>query len=517
MRWRSSNRRLRSVLAGALAVTLLPLAVQASDDIKPVDKKTFDRLAKELIADVQRTLSHVPAQNKTEAAINYLKKAYAHAYGKKPRIALWPFRRDLIPISKIVADQVNDSFLASLLDHAAGRYEFVARDALKAIISDLHETGGLDVAPDDPIAALMQKARKIDILIEGKMHLDGRRISLTYKAVRMDGAIAGQTSPAYLHLKDPEVLTPPKLLSIDQAIDAAARALADQAGDMTELRLGGIRYQKTGLQPDFARFLQSKLSAALEMQFSNVISERHISVVESQLDDRLRGVTVEEKQLRDESFANDDTSYLLSGDYWLLADTVELRFNLKNRRNKSASWTGRIAASSASGLQIKPASDFENMRENDGLGPFKFQLTSGKGRDPIYRIDEKLDLVIRADDEAWVYCFYRQANDKVIQIFPNPFFWKRFKSPRLAAGVAHTVPGEKLFPFDLKITPPAGRELVKCFAASRDITAELPKGLRGTSLLPLPETLVGRLSDAFRAPPHTAIAEASLVVTVVKP
>ena len=514
---RLTNKRLRMVLAGALVVTLLPLAVRAGDDIKPVDKKIFDRLAKELIADIRRTTKLRPARNRTEEAIQYFKKTYAYVYGKKARIALWPFRQDLIPLSKDIADRMNDSFLASLLDQAKGRYEFVARDALKAIISDLQETGGLDVAPDDPIAALMQNARKIDILIEGKMRLDGRRIALSYKAVRMDGAIAGQTKPVHVDLQEKNVQPPVRLLGLDQAIDTAARALADQAGDMTELRLGGIRYQKSGVQPEFGRFLQGKLTAALERQFANVLSGRRLTVLESRLDNKLRGVIVEAKQLKDENFAEKDTSYLLSGDYWVLGDTIEIRVNLKNRRHKSASWTGRIGASAVAGLRLNPASDFSVQRENDGLGPFAFHLTSGRGRDPVYKINERLDLVIRADDEAWVYCFYRQANDKVIQIFPNPFFWKRFKSPRLAARVAHTVPGEKLFPFDLKVTPPAGRELVKCFAASRDITAELPKGLRGTSLSPLPESLVGRLSDAFRALPHTAIAEASLVVTVVNP
>ena len=65
-------------------------------------------IGRKLIADIQRSKSLVPAQSKTEAAINYLGQAHANVYGKMPRIALWPFRQDLVPLSKSVDDRMND-------------------------------------------------------------------------------------------------------------------------------------------------------------------------------------------------------------------------------------------------------------------------------------------------------------------------------------------------------------------------------------------------------------------------
>ncbi len=180
-------------------------------------------------------------------------------------------------------------------------------------------------------------------------------------------------------------------------------------------------------------------------------------------------------------------------------------------------WSGRLSPEAAAGLAVKPRNDFEDVRDNDGLGPFRFHLTSERGRDPVYRLQERLNLILRTEEEAWVYCFYRQADGKVIQIFPNPFYWTRHTEPRLAARVAHTMPSPDLFPFDLRIRPPVGLELLKCFAVSRDVTAELPAELRGWSLTPLPDKLAGRLAEVFRSLPHTAIAEASLALTVVAP
>jgi hypothetical protein len=125
-----------------------------------------------------------------------------------------------------------------------------------------------------------------------------------------------------------------------------------------------------------------------------------------------------------------------------------------------------------------------------------------------------MNLVIRLDRDAWIYCFYRQVDGKTIQILPNPEFWKRYREPRLKGGIPHTIPGEALFPFEFQFVLPAGTELVKCFAVSRDVTAELPPELRGRSLDPLPREVGRSLSSLFRRLPDAAVSEASFVVTV---
>jgi len=478
---------------------------------------SFQRLAQELVQGMNESLTRLPARNKTEAAIAYFKKTYAYAAGHKPRVAVWPFRQDLVPVDKEDADALNDKLLAGLLKASKGNFEFVARDALRAIITDLEETGALETPTDDPIAALMRRARDIDILITGNLHLERNRLQVSYKAVRMDGTIVAQTQPTHLRMNAGRVASAHGALTLDEAVRLAVRQLTNEITDMWELRLGGVRYQATGLQPDLGRFLEQRLAAGIAHEYENSLSGRKIKISESRFEPRFRGIVVEEKQLRDENFSADRQSYLLSGSYWIIDDAVELRVSLKNNDGVHARWTGRIGRESIQGLGLIPDKDFTSERETDGLGPIKIQMTSERGSDPVYRVGENLDLVLRVNSDAWVYCFYRQADGKNIQIMPNPFFLKRFTSPRFSAGTAHTIPGERIFPFSLKVSQPAGQELIKCFAASRDVTHDLPSALRGKSLDPVPAALLLDLSERFRNLPNAAVAEASLAVTVVDP
>lgn len=485
-------------------------------DIKNVKRDLFDAFAEQIIAGINASRRSTALATKVDAAAEYNKKAYAYISGNKPRIALWPFQAHKIPISTKVAEEFNEQLLASLLQKSKGRHQFIARNALKTIISDMSETGALDEPGDDAIAALMKRARDVDILIEGRMRLEGKKIFLVYKAVQMDGAIVAQTKPAVIELKPQTIAARNDLLTLDQAVLAAAKKLSESINDITELRLGGIRYQTTGIQPEFGRFLQERMAAGLEEAYSNVLSQRRIKVRNLKIGKNVRGIAVQARKLKDAHATDSATSYLFTGSYWLLGDIIELRFNLKNKENLSTSWIGRIRKSVVAGLQLKPKSDFEDLRENDGLGPFRFQLTSGRGKDPTYKIGDNLDLLMRLEEDSWAYCFYHQADGKVIQILPNPPFWQMLAQPLFAKHKAHVMPGKTTFPFDLTFVPPVGRELVKCFAVSRNVTKELPPALQGRSLEPLPKNMVKGLSRRFRQLPHAGVVEASLVITVTK-
>lgn len=478
-------------------------------------QQIYDKFADQIISDLSASSRTRAPQSQSDQAVLYFKKTYASIYGKKQRIAIWPFQKNKIPIAKDIADGFNDHLLAALLRRAGGRFEFVARDTLKAIIDDLAQTGGLD-AGDDPIAALMERARDIDVLVTGRMRLTEQGLSLGYKAVRVDGTIISQTDRQALPLQTFERTQPDDLLTLDQAVKAAAKSMADQLSAIEEIRAGGVRYQLSGLQPPFGRYLQERMLAGLQNNLANPLTGRVIRLTESRLSRKITGARVEAKEMSDKRFTANRASYLFSGSYWLLDNAIDLRFVLRNSKGKSVAWTGRVRPDSVGGLALRPKGDFGLERENDGLGPFDFQLTSVRGKDPIYRIGDNLNLLVRVGEPAWVYCFYHQADGKIIQIFPNPHFWQRLKEPRLAAAKVHTIPGNKMFPFDLTLSRPTGRELVKCFAATRDVTQELPERFRGLSLSPISKKQALGLSQIFRQLPFVAVNEASLVITVLE-
>jgi hypothetical protein len=162
----------------------------------------------------------------------------------------------------------------------------------------------------------------------------------------------------------------------------------------------------------------------------------------------------------------------------------------------------------------------EALREYDGLGPIDFQLSSDRGHDPVYHIGEKMNLIIRLGETAWIYCYHVNADRAVVQLIPNPYFWDRNLNPHVADGPrfergVRTVPGKETFlPFDLSVMPPVGSELTKCFATSRNVTEDLPEPMRGHSLEPLPERTARRMSGIFQGLSDVKVTEQSLVITV---
>ena len=216
------------VLSSGTGTTAAEKTIAAPD---APDRKVFQNFANKIIAGVTNSTSSRLPKSRIELAIKYFEQTYASVSGKNQRIALWPFRAKNIPIAKTVADGFNDQLMAELLNSERGPYEFVARDALKPLIADLYETGALD-GEDDPIAALMSRARNIDILIQGRMRLAEGGVTLGYKAVRMDGTIVAQTNRIVIPLKAYDKTASDNLLTLDQTVSQAATHFAEALADL---------------------------------------------------------------------------------------------------------------------------------------------------------------------------------------------------------------------------------------------------------------------------------------------
>jgi hypothetical protein len=83
----------------------------------------------------------------------------------------------------------------------------------------------------------------------------------------------------------------------------------------------------------------------------------------------------------------------------------------------------------------------------------------------------------------------------------------------LAGGRTHRVPGE-IYPFDLNITEPPGKESLICFASNRNVTSDLPGELRELDLSPVSSENAKRLGEIFKGLPDTAVTEADMTITV---
>ena len=415
---------------------------------------------------------------------------------KKPRIALRPFLKEKIPVAPEVADAFNDELLTQLIRQADGRYEFVSRSELPTIIKELFEFSDTNTLFNE----LLQRAADIDVLIMGKLRLKNSKAILSYKAATiMNGEILASTTSRKIPLSPQDAKITQSTVTVSQAVNHAAKELADKAENMTTLVLGSIVFETSGAQPPFGRYVKERLSTALQNAFTKPLTGRKLKVIR-------RG---------DEKPGDRQHSYLLHGSYWDLSESVELRVSLKNQDNEVVSSEGWIRSDTIK-QRLRPEGDFSFLRDNDGLGPFNFHLTSARGTNPVYHVGDKLKLVISLDSDAWVYCFNFSTDNKLYQLFPNPHYWKKHKEPHFAGGVPITMPDKnyELYPYDFKVVEPPGNELVKCFAASRNVTSELPQYLQGRTNEALPKNIARNLSSMFQQLPDVAISEASFIMTI---
>jgi hypothetical protein len=424
----------------------------------------------------------------------------AQAGGRTLRLALLPFWNSEIPIDKDIADTITDALEQELLRQ--GRHEIIAHDAIDAIIDDMEKIGGLvGTGNRNLVPELLKRAQGIDIFVKGRVRLVLEELELSFQAVDLNGKLVAASRRQSMPLKACQENAACVVWTLDQAIDNSTRYFVAQAPDLRNLYLGGVRYQDSGAQPPFGRYLQQRVVDSLRLRYDELGADLNIWEVgaAAQISETI--------PVR--------TAMLLKGTYWNFADTIELRLALDDTQGGFLVWRGRVRREGFDEVSLMPPRNLGNLRENDGLGPIEFRLSSDRGTDPAYRIGDKINLVIRTDRDAWIYCFYSQADGKILQILPNPAMWKQASEPRLDGGVVHRVPGDSTYPFDLVLSEPPGLELIKCFAFSRDVTLELPVVLQGRAWAPIEPAVVGQMSKIFQDLPKTAVSEASLVVTVM--
>lgn len=135
-------------------------------------------------------------------------------------------------------------------------------------------------------------------------------------------------------------------------------------------------------------------------------------------------------------------------------------------------------------------------------------LSTDAGPQPTYRVGDMMTLLIQANFDASLYCYYGQSDGTLVPIFPAAA-----SDGRINGGEALELPGTAL-PGDLELAQPGGSETVHCFATERDVTGELPPALSDRNFTPIRDHTAADLADAFAALPDTRRAQARLTVTV---
>jgi hypothetical protein len=508
-----------SPVAAALAVTAILLTSPAHAE---VDNNHKDQ-GKSIWTITQPTN---PFNNLAAQLLDGLKNAAPSQSifktSKAPKLAFNPFNADDIPVSPHLARELNNRLLASI-QATDKRFRIMSHAEVGTLMKELEEVSVFDV--EDPVASFVKHQKKLirsikpDILVMGTIRNDGSDILLSYKAAWLTtGEVVASTSPVSVAKASTTTVAQ---LSLKQVTKKAANYFRQHAADMKELRLGSVRYKNLGGQPELGSYILDTMSSALQTSFADVLTERKLIVRQAVLNQGQikkvvsRGLGLEKDGIRiskPETFSQKPGVYVLSGSYWRLHSAFEVRFRLRDAGGKSVSFSHSIVAASVpQDLQVEPDKPVVAFVKRTSSSP-DLRLSSDRGSNPVYHLGEELNFVVELAKDAWLYCFYLNANSELIKIFPN----KHHTDTQMQGPKIHTIPGRRLFPFVLRVKKPLGMEALKCFAVGSDLVDKLPATIKGMDFTPLPEHMIYDLSASMRRYANGDISEAAMVVTVEK-
>jgi len=116
------------------------------------------------------------------------------------------------------------------------------------------------------------------------------------------------------------------------------------------------------------------------------------------------------------------------------------------------------------------------------------RLSTNRGERPTYRVDDTLAVEAVTTGDAFLYCYYQDADGSVARIFPN-----RFQPNALVhGGTPIEIPPSAGKAFAIRFDKSHVKEAVACVASNDELGLKLPSQLKAEDLAPLP---VGSLQD----------------------
>jgi hypothetical protein len=438
------------------------------------------------------------------------------ALGGRQTVGLWVFDDDKVPVAAATARRLHEELLARLLAARPKCIDVLDSAGIGVIVDYLSKSGALQKNGGNLIAALNEANQKVDLIAFPSLYNQGGKTVLALRVVeRKSGKTLALTSPVIVPEKYLKEDVADQAINLNAAIATASKYFADTAPDLNVVRPMGVFFEDSGAQPPAGRYLMDQLIANLTKDIANVLTGKVLKV---------RSLTIEPAPKPDgtvaaqdlEAKSNDPSAYDLSGRYWIQGNAVDLRLSLKRGDGATLAWQGKIQIADFKGLDLRPTNTAVALRPAPE-GAFAFQLTSPKGRTPIYRPGDELTLYLRVGQEASVYCFYVDSKGGVLTVLPNRFSGNDPNANRFAARALHYLPDASRDKFTFKFTTDTtGEELVDCFASTRDVRADLPKELFPDQIAPVPFLTLAQLRKLFANLKDTRVSEASVTVTVAR-
>ncbi len=166
----------------------------------------------------------------------------------------------------------------------------------------------------------------------------------------------------------------------------------------------------------------------------------------------------------------------------------------------------RAAGLALAGCRSQASAALSRLR--DVVAPLDLYLDSSRGRFPTYHVGEPVELILRANRDAYLYCLLRDRDGNLSQLFP----WQASEA-RIAGDQTLRLPGRWL-PVGLRARAELNGSEVRCFASERDLGTELPMLVGGSAGVPLPADAAAALDRAIVTAAHGRVVTEQLILRV---
>ncbi|MEO5373728.1 MAG: DUF4384 domain-containing protein [Alphaproteobacteria bacterium] len=142
--------------------------------------------------------------------------------------------------------------------------------------------------------------------------------------------------------------------------------------------------------------------------------------------------------------------------------------------------------------------------------PVTITLDSDRGPKPVYRVNDALSATVKLSGDAFLYCYYKDADGVIARVFPN-----RFEPDAFVAGNKPVaIPSKASTKFKIRFDRAGAKEQVACFASAREIGTRLPDALKAADLTPLGTKSMDDLASAFKTQDPTGLSQSRLDISV---
>ena len=473
-------RAVRNGLVGLVAVASLAGAAMA-DASAP-----FDRLAESLMDDLRETHDGIGGG------------LFGTASDRAPTLALYPFPTDRLPVAAATARQWVQRTLDALhRQPAAADVDIVSRDDLKAVINDIDRMT-FDTDMNKVIQDLAAKARA-DILVVGRIAIDGRNVMLSYRAIDTGQARVLAATPA-VRVAEVSAAAADGAVHRDAAIEAAVAHIRDRLPNLRHLRVTPFTFSDTGRTSEFGVYLTRRLTTALASAYHDPITGGALRL------DHERGFRGFHRGIAPRA-KTAQPAPRLSGTFWVLETTVDLHLTVQVPKADGTRWQGRVLRSSLPNLSLRPsqpAAETESRVNRHGL-----HVTSGRGVNPVYSIGETMALAVRTLAPARVFCIYEDSGGNVTKLLPNAVTRNRADDGTNAFRL-----GGADSSIAIDVTPPTGTETFRCYSVDLDLEARVPQPISVPGIESLEFLDSAGIDRIFRAIGPAGVSQAALTIRI---